>query len=78
MKGATIKMGADVHTNVEPLWTSEDVSRFLSKSLSWVRHHRHLLPAPIRLGRELRWPPSEIKTWAEAQRDAHVLPFPTR
>ena len=68
-------MGSDVPTNsrIEPLWTSHDVARFLTKSLSWVMHHRHLLPPPIRLGHELRWPPSEIKSWAEAQRDAQVL-----
>lgn len=32
---------------IERLWTSGDVARFLSKSRSWVMHHRHILPPPI-------------------------------
>ena len=67
-------MSAPASQQVETLWTKNEVAAFLGKSASWVSHNRHLLPPPCRIGGELRWPPAEIRAWAEAQREPRTLP----
>jgi predicted DNA-binding transcriptional regulator AlpA len=57
------------------LWTVRDVAAYLGKSTSWVSHNRHQLPAPLRIGGELRWKREDLEAWTEAQREARVLPF---
>ena len=66
-------MSAPAPQHIETLWTKHEVAAYLGKSASWVSHNRHLLPAPCRIGGELRWPPVEIRAWAEAQREARAL-----
>jgi excisionase family DNA binding protein len=49
----------------EPLWTSDDVARFLAVSRSWVEHNapRGVIPS-VKIGRMRRFVPSEIRAFA--------------
>lgn len=51
----------------EPLWTTEDVARFLSISertvRSWQQGHR--LPY-LKIGGTIRFVPEEIRSWAQS------------
>jgi hypothetical protein len=58
---------------VEPLWTVEDVMRFLSRSRRWVYGHADELGA-IRSFGGVRFDPAAIR--ARAQPVAKVLAFP--
>lgn len=62
-------------SSLDPLWTVRDLAAYLGKSPSWVSHNRHRLPAPSRIGGELRWRRQDVEAWVEAQREAKVLPF---
>ena len=62
----------------EPLWTADDVARYLQRSRATVLKHDQYaegFPRPIRLPTEKgrghpRWVPEEIRQWAMGQREA--------
>lgn len=50
------------HTPPEPLWTVDDVARFLSMSKQWVYKHAELGTLPcVRLGASLRFEPAAVR-----------------
>ena len=57
-------------SSVDPveLLTAGDLARRLKVSLRQVRklHSEALVPAPVRLGRSVRWRGSEVGKWIEA------------
>jgi len=52
---------------VEPLWTSEDVAKYLRVSKVYIQRltNRELIPV-TRIGRACRYSPERIKRWIEA------------
>ncbi len=59
----------NVATAPEPLWTVEDVARFLGMSVRWVREQAAAPEGPdriplIRMGGRLRFEPEEVRAWA--------------
>jgi excisionase family DNA binding protein len=58
----------------EPLWTVQDVARFISMSTSWVYKEAEAGRLPcIRLGAALRFYPEEIRQFLDRLRGASVL-----
>jgi hypothetical protein len=56
-------------TTPEPLWTVEDVARFLGMSVRWVREQAGAPEGPdriplIRLGGRVRFEPAQVRAWA--------------
>lgn len=53
----------------EPLWTADDVARFLGVSSGTVRcwQRAHRLPF-IKVGGTVRFPPEEIRRWVDVGR----------
>ncbi len=52
---------------IERLWDSDDVAAYLNLHPRYVRErlrYRADFPAPVHIGRMLRWQPREIKRWA--------------
>ena len=60
----------------EPLWTADDVARYLQRSRATVLKHDQYaegFPRPIRLPTEKgrghpRWVPDEVREWAKGLR----------
>lgn len=52
----------------EHLLSPRELGDILSKSLNAIHHMRQrgMLPAPIKLGRSLRWRASDINAWLAA------------
>ncbi|MEW9520457.1 helix-turn-helix domain-containing protein [Streptomyces tubercidicus] len=50
----------------QPMWTVLALANFLGKPIPWVydNHEKQAIPS-FRLGQQLRFWPSEIKTWLE-------------
>jgi predicted DNA-binding transcriptional regulator AlpA len=71
-------MNSETSPAIEPLWGVPELAAFLGKSPSWISHNRHRLPAPMRIGGELRWKRADVEAWADGQREARVLPFKKR
>ncbi len=66
------------HVQAEPLWTVDDVSRYLKASRSWVyqKAEAGLLPS-LRIGGLLRFDPVVVQAWArEEMNSPAVLPMP--
>ena len=52
----------------EPLWTTEDVARYLRKTANWVRDLTRAGKMPgFKVGKEWRFKKNEIKAWAEGK-----------
>ncbi|MFO0523175.1 MAG: helix-turn-helix transcriptional regulator [bacterium] len=59
----------------EPLWTADDVARHLGVSAKFVRctlRYEAGFPPPLRVGRLLRWHPSEVLAWLQGQRESRT------
>lgn len=56
----------------EDLWSVRDVARFLGVPVPTIYawRHRRAGPPAFRLGKHLRFRPSEVAEWLERQRDA--------
>ena len=54
----------------EPLWTADDVARYLAVSKSWVEHNAPsgVIPS-VKIGRMRRFVPSQIRAFAGTQTD---------
>ena len=66
------------HVQAEPLWTVDDVSRYLKASRSWVyqKAEAGLLPC-LRIGGFLRFDPAVVQAWAREEMNVPaVLPMP--
>ncbi len=68
-------MTPETATAVEPLWTVEDVTRFLRRSRRWVYGHADELGAIREFG-GLRFNPAALR--ARVQMGGKVLPFPPK
>ena len=68
-------MSAGAAASVEPLWTVEDVMRFLRRSRRWVYGHADELGAIREFG-GLRFDPVSLR--ARAQAGGKVLTFPPK
>jgi hypothetical protein len=66
-------MNSEVTPNLEPLWTVEDVMRFLKRSKRWVYGHADELGAIREFG-GLRFNPAALRARVEGK----VLPFPSK
>lgn len=61
----------------EPLWTADDVARYLVRTKKTVQNHIQYspgFPKPIRMPTEKgrghpRWVPDEVREWALSQRE---------
>jgi excisionase family DNA binding protein len=65
------------HAQAEPLWTADDVGRYLKASRSWVyqKAEAGLLPC-LRIGGLLRFDPAVVQAWARGEiNGAAVLPM---
>jgi excisionase family DNA binding protein len=53
-----------------PLWTVQDLSRYLQIPVGTIYQWRHRGEGPpaLRLGNHLRWEPSVVHRWASSQR----------
>ncbi len=59
---------------LEPLWTVDDVARFLAMSKQWVYKHAELGTLPcIRLGSALRFQPEAVRRYVD-QRSRRATP----
>lgn len=52
-------------SNVEPLWTVEDLSAFLGVPVHTIRGWRTKKygPPARRVGKHLRWDPAKVRDW---------------
>lgn len=66
-------MSAEARPDLEPLWTVDDVMRFLRRSRRWVYGHADELGAIREFG-GLRFDPGALR--ARATTGAKVLSFP--
>lgn len=67
--------------NVEPLWTSKEVSGFLRLSRSWVYLHAEAGDLPcLRFGGVVRFDPAAIRAYARGAQPptSPIIPFPAR
>lgn len=59
----------------EPLWTADDVAKHLGVSAKFVRctlRYEAGFPAPILVGRLLRWHPAELQSWLNSRRESRT------
>jgi len=65
---ATEHKAEQLSADLTELMTAGDLARRLKVSLRQVRklHSEALVPAPVRLGRSMRWRGSEVGKWIEA------------
>ena len=57
------------------LWTADDVARHLGVSVKFVRctlRYESGFPAPMLVGRLLRWPPADVQSWLESRRESRT------
>ena len=57
------------------LWTADDVARHLGVSAKFVRcrlRYETGFPAPMLVGRLLRWHPSEVLAWLDSRRESRT------
>ena len=56
----------------KPLWTIEDLSAYLSVPVATIYKWRSTGEAPTayKIGRYLRWAPSDVFDWLDRKRDA--------
>ena len=61
----------EIMRNIEPLWTFADVAEFCQVGVRTVKrwHANGELPAPIRLGRAVRFRPDDIRQWADDRKE---------
>lgn len=58
----------------EPLWTVRDVAQFLGVPVATIYTWRARGDGPpgFRVGKHLRFRPSEVESWLEAHREEHL------
>jgi excisionase family DNA binding protein len=50
--------------NMQSLWNTDDLARYLNKKAQWVRENRETLSIPaIKVGSQWRFKPDEIEAW---------------
>ena len=64
----TKRLSAPVPPTTDHLWTCDDVAAYAKLGRGTVRNmvSRGELPAPIRIGRSVRWKPSVIIAWFDS------------
>lgn len=61
-------------TEFEPVWTIDDVSRYLRVPVDTLYQWRHRRKGPpaARIGKHLRYDPAEVRAWFARQGAAHA------
>jgi excisionase family DNA binding protein len=57
------------HPTIDPLWTVEDVAAFLRVPVEtlYAWRKRHTGPPAARVGRHLRYDPTDVRAWLKQQ-----------